>query len=225
MSNVSEYTFLVGDDKVRGMLTHAENAKCLLVLSHGAGAGMTHPFMETLSHKLQASGVSVFRFNFPYMEKGRKAPGSQRQAIAAMTEALKKAATFANGLPLLLGGKSYGGRMASHLMAEESVAELTEVKGLIFFGFPLHAPGKKGKDRAAHLQSVSCPMLFLQGGRDKLADPVLIDEVAKGLCGATIKMYEHGDHSFHVLKRSGTTDEVLMDEIVTDTNEWLSKVL
>lgn len=223
MSNHKSYTFTVGEDKVSALLNRAEKPAGLLVLSHGAGAGMTHPFMEALSQKLTTLGISVFRFNFPYMEKGRKAPGSQKQAVATLAEALKKAAGIEPGLPVFLGGKSYGGRMASHLMAEEAHKELPEVKGLVFFGFPLHAPGKQGKQRAAHLSDVRCPMLFLQGGRDKLAEPSLITEVADSLPGARLHMYEHGDHSFHVLKRSGMTDEALLDKLAQDAAEWMKQ--
>jgi predicted alpha/beta-hydrolase family hydrolase len=224
MSQEKHLTFHTGDSGITGILSEASQPLCLLVLAHGAGAGMSHPFMIELSGALVRRSVSVFRFNFPYMEKGRKAPGSQKEAM----QALHDAATFASGevtgpLPLFIGGKSYGGRMASHLLADSGAAAISDVRGLVFVGFPLHAPGKPGTERAAHLKEVPCPMLFLQGGRDKLAEPELITEVTDSLPKATMHMYPEGDHSFHMLKRSGTTYEELLKALANDTAAWLKK--
>lgn len=212
-----------GDNiEVSGLLNKPAKAHSLLVVAHGAGAGMTHPFMENLSQELAKKGIATLRFNFPYMEKGRKSPGSKKEAMATLAAAVEEGIRNSDGLPVFLGGKSYGGRMATHALAEGTI-QADKVKGLIFFGFPLHAPGKPGIERAAHLPEVNCPMLFLQGTRDKLAERDLIKEVTSGLPGATLHMYEGADHSFHVLKRSGTTDEAIVAQMTDDALTWLNK--
>lgn len=225
MSQEKHLIFQTGNHEVSGVLSEAAQPFCLIVLAHGAGAGIKHTFMQSLTEALVHRSVSVFRFNFPYMEKGRKAPGSAKEAVQTIHDAADFAASQVSGsLPLFIGGKSYGGRMASHLMAEADQSEKLKVKGLVFVGFPLHAPGKPGTDRASHLKEIPCPMLFLQGGRDKLANQELIEEVADGLTNATMQMYPEGDHSFHVLKRSGTTDEELLKQLANDTTAWLKKI-
>lgn len=221
MSTEQATTFTSGENKISGIYSKAAEPFCIMVLAHGAGAGMEHTFMKSLADALVRRSVSVFRFNFPYMEKGRKAPGSQKEAVRAIADAVAHASGLNGSLPLYIGGKSYGGRMASHLMAGSERPQSVDIRALVYVGFPLHAPGKPGTGRADHLQEVSCPMLFLQGGRDKLATPELIEEVTGSLPAATLKMYPEGDHSFHVLKRSGTTDEELLERLATDTVTWL----
>ncbi|MEM7104745.1 MAG: alpha/beta family hydrolase [Bacteroidota bacterium] len=201
-----------------GWLHIPAKAKALLVLAHGAGAGMDHPFMQQLATDLSEQGIGTLRFNFIYMESGKRRPDSPKVAHAAIRAALATANKQANGLPIYLGGKSFGGRMNSQLAASES---LDHIKGLIFFGFPLHATGKPGTDRAAHLNDVQIPMLFLQGTRDTLALPELIEPVCKGLDLATLEMYDGADHSFKMLKRSGVTQEEVIKKLAARVGEWL----
>src|SRR5215471_833317 len=186
---------------VSALLIRPDNARACFVFAHGAGAGMTHPSMEAVAHGLAARGIATLRYQFPYMEKGGKRPDPPALAQATVRAAVAEAAKACAGLPLIAGGKSFGGRMTSQAQAK---APLDGVKGLAFFGFPLHAAGKPSADRAAHLAEVKIPMLFLQGTRDALADLSLLKPVVKGL-GRKAKLHvaEGADHSFHVLKSSG----------------------
>jgi predicted alpha/beta-hydrolase family hydrolase len=178
--------------------------------------------MESVSARLTASGVAVFRYQFPYFEQGgRRAPDPPGVLTATVRAAVDAASKAAPELPLFAGGKSLGGRMTS---TAASQAPLASVRGLVFFGFPLHAPGKPGRARAEHLRSVDLPMLFLQGTRDALADlaelrPVL-DELGDR---AQLHVVEGGDHSFHVPKRSGRTDALVLDEICAHVAEWIGR--
>jgi predicted alpha/beta-hydrolase family hydrolase len=190
------------------LLVRPDDAHALLVLGHGAGAGMRHAFMEALAQRLAARGVATLRYEFPYMTKGRRAPDRQPVLLATVREAAALGRDL--GLPLYLGGKSMGGRMASLAMAQEPI---DGVQGLVFVGFPLHPAGKPGTDRAAHLDVVAVNMLFVQGTRDKLADLELLRPVLGSLTRATLHVVEGGDHSFHVLKRSGRTDDEALDEV------------
>ena len=196
---------------VSGILNLPDKARALLVFAHGAGAGMRHSFMETMAGLLAERGVGTLRYQFPYMEAGRGQPDRPPVLEATVEAAVAEAARLAPGLPLFAGGKSMGGRMTSGAVAKGG---LPEVKGLIFFGFPLHPPGNRGTARADHLSHVTVPMLFIQGTRDSLADLQLIKEVV-GHLGARAKLHvvDEGDHSFHVLKRSGKTDAQVLAEI------------
>ena len=196
---------------VSGILHLPDKARALLVFAHGAGAGMRHSFMETMSGLLADRGVGTLRYQFPYMEAGRGQPDRPQVLEATVLAAVTEAGRLGRGVPLFAGGKSMGGRMSSGAAAK---APLPGVKGLIFFGFPLHPPGNRGTARADHLSQVTVPMLFIQGTRDSLADLQLIKEVV-GHLGARAKLYvvEEGDHSFHVLKRSGKTDAQVLGEI------------
>lgn len=191
-----------------GILNQPDGAACILLLAHGAGAGMQHPFMEQLSQELADKGIATLRFNFLYMELGKKVPDRAKKALAAINAALTMLRTLTD-LPIYLSGKSFGGRMSSHLASQE---KLEGVKGLVFFGFPLHAPGKPGIARAEHLADIGLPMLFLQGTRDTLAQIPRIKEVCEGLSTADLRIIEGADHSFKMLKKSGRTqDEVLVE--------------
>ena len=203
---------------VSALLVLPEDASSLLVLSHGAGAGMTHSFMELLAQELAAQQVGTLRFNFPYMEKGGGGPDRPKKAYPAIQAAVRKAAKYADGLTLLAGGKSFGGRMTSQLAAEGG---LPQVRGIVYFGFPLHAPGKPGTDRAAHLPDIEIPQLFLQGTRDTLARIDLIREVCKPLKLATLVEIESGDHSFKTLKRSGISHEGAVKQLAQQTS-WFA---
>jgi predicted alpha/beta-hydrolase family hydrolase len=195
----------------------------MFALAHGAGAGMTHPFLEAVSARLFDAGVATLRYQFPYMEAGRKHPDTPAVATATVRAAVEKASALAPDLPLLAGGKSFGGRMTSTAAAG---APLSGVHGLVFLGFPLHAPGRRGTNRARHLEEVGVPMLFLQGTRDPLADLELVRGVVDGLGNrATLHVVEGGDHSFRVLKRSGRTEEDVMGELQSAIAAWADGVL
>ena len=201
---------------VSALLLKPENATSLLVLSHGAGAGMEHPFMTALSEQLAIKKIATLRFNFAYMEKGG-APDRPKKAHPAIKAAVKKALKYADGLTLLAGGKSFGGRMTSQVAA---LGELSKVQGIIYFGFPLHAPGKVGIERAAHLEDIVIPQLFLQGTRDTLAKIDLIDQVCSNLKKATLVKMEGGDHSFKTLKRSGISYEEVIEKLASETAKF-----
>jgi len=205
----------VQDRTVGTLLAVPPSPRALIVLAHGAGAGMEHPFMERVSTALADRGIATLRYQFPYMEarKGRpdQPPLLQATVRAACTEGLKAARTMASGVPLLAGGKSLGARMTSSAQAESL---LEGVRGLVFLGFPLHPPKRPGVTRAEHLTRVKIPMLFLQGTRDDLADLGLIGEVTRRLGPlATLHVVEGADHSFSVLKRSGRTNDEVLDEM------------
>ena len=216
MNTIQRINIPVSKDigSVSGLLILPEDATALLVLSHGAGAGMEHPFMEQLAQALGTLNIGTLRFNFAYMENKKGAPDRPPKAQAVIKAALEKAVELSNGLPLLVGGKSFGGRMTSQLAATE---ELASVKGIVYYGFPLHAPGKIGIERAAHLSDVRIPQLFLQGTRDTFAITDLITEVCAALPLAKLVMIEGGDHSFKMLKRSGVTQEEAIQKLAEET--------
>ncbi len=203
---------------LEALLLLPERARLLYVLAHGAGAGMRHPFLESVAQALATRGIGTFRYQFPYMQAREKRPDPPDVAMAAVRAAVDKAVEVAPGLPMIAGGKSFGGRMTSNAAAK---AALPGVKGLVFLGFPLHPPGKPGDSRAAHLASVTVPMLFLQGARDTLARLDLITAVCQRLGPrATLHVVEGADHSFKVLKRSGRTDAEVMEELVGEIDRW-----
>ena len=205
---------------VSALLLRPASARALLVLGHGAGAGMHHPFMQAVAEQLAAQKIATFRYQFPYMEKGKKSPDSQTVLRATIASAVETAKKAARGLPLLAGGKSMGGRLTSLVAAE---GRLPDIRGLIFFGFPLHATGKPSSERGAHLAEVPVPMLFLQGTRDRLAALDLIKPLCRHLGKrATLHIVEGGDHSFHVLKRSGRTDADVQNELGETVGSWVS---
>jgi predicted alpha/beta-hydrolase family hydrolase len=204
--------------QVSSLLSRPVDAQSLMVLGHGAGAGMRHPTMEALSEHLNRAGIATFRYQFPYMERGSGPPDPTPVLTATVRAAVQAAADAAPDLPLFAGGKSMGGRMTSTGAAEEP---LRGVRGLVFFGFPLHPAGRPGTSRARHLAKVTVPMLFLQGTRDKLAGLELIQEVCAALEEqATLHVIDGADHSFKVLKRSGRTDEQVLLEIADVTRRW-----
>jgi len=207
-----------GAGEVSAILMRPADARWLLVLAHGAGAGMTHPFLEKLARELAAVGVATFRYQFPYMEQRRRVPDSAPVATATVSGAVRATAKAAAGLPLFAGGKSFGGRMSSQAASQ---GLLEGVKGLVFFGFPLHPPNKPGTKRAEHLAKVQIPMLFLQGTRDTLADLKLLRPICADLgARATLHTIETADHSFHVLKSSGKTDADVLRELAQATACW-----
>ena len=217
-----ELDFTVGKSArhVSALLLRPENARWLMVLAHGAGAGIRHPFMAGAARSLAARGIASFRYNFPYMEQGRRAPDPQPVLLETVRAAITAARECASGLPLLAGGKSLGGRMTSTAVSQEA---LPGVRGLVFFGFPLHAPGKPSDERGRHLFDVQLPMLFLQGTRDQLADLTLLRPLCDRLQGqARLHVIEGADHSFHVPKKSGRTDEDVLREMGEVAADWAS---
>ena len=201
---------------VSALLSEAQNAFACLALAHGAGAAMTHHFMTSATAGLVARGVSTFRYPFPYMEAESKRVDRPEVAHAAVRAAV---AAIAGPLPLFSGGKSFGARMTSQAQALEP---LLGVRGLVFFGFPLHPAGKPSIDRAAHLAAVGIPMLFLQGTRDALAETVLVESVVGelGSCASLFSIAD-ADHSFHVPARSGRTDEQVLEAMLDRTVSWM----
>jgi hypothetical protein len=198
-----------------------DNAEAVLVMAHGAGAGMRHPFMEALARRLAALRIATFRYQFPYMEKQSKRPDKAAVLTATVRSAVAAACQQTSGLPVFAAGKSMGGRMTSLAQAEQPLAA---VHGLLFFGFPLHAAGKPSLDRASHLFRVHKPMLFLQGSRDGLADLRLLGPLCAQLGErAELIVIEGADHSFHMLQRSGRSDEQVMTELAAKAASWAAR--
>lgn len=200
------------------LLVVPPGARALLVLAHGAGAGMRHPFLERIAQALAERAVATYRYEFLYMEKRAGRPDPPAVAEARVREAVLDAARVAPGLPLFAGGKSFGGRMTSQAQGREP---LPGVRGLAFLGFPLHPPGRPATSRADHLDDVLIPMLFLQGSRDEFAGLDLLRPVVKRLGKrVTLHVVEGGDHSFKVLKRTGRTDADVMNELADTITAW-----
>lgn len=221
---MSEAIAIPSDDyPISGRLNLASSPIALVVLSHGAGAGMDHMFMETLANQLCSADISVLRFNFPYIDQGRRAPDSPKKAQKAINEVVRFASNSYPDQPLFVGGKSYGGRMASHCAAQKSI---DPVRGLIFYGFPLHAPGRDSIDRASHLSAVNIPMLFLQGTNDKLANLEMIKQVSSGLGDkAHLETFDSADHSFKVPKRIGLSQDEMIALLTDKSKSWISSLI
>jgi predicted alpha/beta-hydrolase family hydrolase len=197
-------TLVVGDVTVTAAYARPDNPSATVVVAHGAGAGMEHPFLSGFSAALNGMGIATLRFNFPYREARRKFPDRPPVAIAAwraaMAAAADQAAAHNDTGPLWAAGKSFGGRMASM-----AVAEGMEAAGLVYLGYPLHPPGKPEKLRDEHLYGLATPMLFLQGSRDTFATREILEDVVSRVgSNAVLQWVEGGDHSFAVagMKRS-----------------------
>lgn len=209
--------------RVSGLLQMPPQARACYVFAHGAGAGMAHPFMAAIAQGLSDRSIATLRYQFPYIERGSKRPDVPKVAHAAVRAAVVEASRLVPGLPLLAGGKSFGGRMTSQAHA---AWPLPRVRGLVFLGFPLHPAGRPSDERAQHLLQVQAPMLFLQGTRDELADEQLTRSVAERLgARATLQWLKDADHSFHVPARTGRKDaEVraeLLDALATWVEQWV----
>jgi predicted alpha/beta-hydrolase family hydrolase len=214
---------LDAETSVSALLIAPVNARAGYVLAHGAGAGMAHPFMAAVANGLAARGIATLRYQFPYMERGSKRPDAPKLAHATVHAAVTEAARKLPGVPLFAGGKSFGGRMTSQAQAE---SPLPGVQGLIFLGFPLHPAGKPADERAAHLSDVRVPMLFLQGTRDDLAELSLLEPLITRLgTGATLRLFERADHSFHVPAKSGRRDAQVLEELLDALAAWAEAVL
>ena len=206
-------------NSVSALLLRPLAARACFIFAHGAGAGMTHEFMETVATGLCDRGIATLRYQFPYMEKASRRPDAPATAHATVRAAVEEAARCCSGLCLIAGGKSFGGRMTSQAQA---ITPLAGVNGLAFLGFPLHPAGKPSNERAKHLSDVHVPMLFVQGTRDKLAEPQLLEPVVKGLgTSASLHLVQGADHSFHVLTRSGRNDRDAMSEVVGTLSAWI----
>jgi predicted alpha/beta-hydrolase family hydrolase len=217
-------TIAVSDaEQVSGLLLTPLKPQACYVFAHGAGAGMTHPFMAAVAEGLAERGVATLRYQFLYMEQGSKRPDPPKVAHAAVRAAVLEAGRRFPDLPIFAGGKSFGGRMTSQAQA---ASPLPAVRGLVFFGFPLHPPGKPSDERAKHLFEVNVPMLFLQGTRDELANLELLEPVGRELgARATVKLFQDADHSFHVPARSGRKDADVRIGMLDATADWLAKVI
>ncbi|QJR15121.1 alpha/beta family hydrolase [Usitatibacter palustris] len=211
---------VTGEERVSGLLTSPPKPQAALVLAHGAGAGMVHPFMVKVADGLATRGVATVRYQFPYMEKGSKRPDTPRIAQATVRAAVDEAVQRLGDVPLFAGGKSFGGRMTSQA---QSAQPLRLVRGLVFLGFPLHAAGQPSDDRGKHLLDVKVPMLFLQGTRDSLADLTLMKPLVKKLgARAALETFDHADHSFHVPAKSGRNDAEVMEALLDAMAAWMT---
>jgi predicted alpha/beta-hydrolase family hydrolase len=211
-----------GSGAVSALLTSPAGAHAGCVLAHGAGAGMHHAFMAAVADGLGRRGVAVLRFQFPSMERASRRPDPPRVAHAAVRAAVAEAKRRLGVLPLYAGGKSFGGRMTSQAQAE---APLTGVTGLVFLGFPLHPASRPGDERGEHLARVACPMLFLQGTRDELADVALVTSLVARLGErATLAMFDDADHGFHVRARSGSNDAEVLERLLDTIVAWMARI-
>ncbi|NUS37859.1 MAG: alpha/beta hydrolase [Lysobacter sp.] len=211
---------LADDHAVSALLQAPAHPRACLVLAHGAGAGMAHPFLQAIADGLAARDVATLRYQFPSMERGSRRPDPPAIAQGTVRAAVADAARQLPGVPLFAGGKSFGGRMTSQAQAADP---LPGVRGLVFLGFPLHPAGKPSDDRAAHLERITVPMLFLQGARDALASLDLLAPVVERLgANVTLATFEDADHSFHVPAKSGRKDTEIMGELLDATAEWIA---
>jgi predicted alpha/beta-hydrolase family hydrolase len=204
---------------VSGLLERPANARACYVLAHGAGAGMQHKSMAAVAEGLAGLGIATLRYQFPYMEQGKRRPDPPPLCHATVRAAVAEAARLLPGLPLVAGGRSFGGRMTSQAQA---LAPLPGVRGLAFLAFPLHPAGAPSDTRAEHLARVSIPMLFLTGTRDALAERTLLEPVVAHLGKrATLSLIEDADHSFHVRARSGRNDVQALDDVLQRLAAWI----
>lgn len=219
-----QFTIEIGTaNTVSAILMLPPKPRACFVFAHGAGAGMTQAFMETVAHGLSERGMATLRYQFPYMEKGSKRPDQPAVAHAAVRAAVAEAGRYCEGVPLIAGGKSFGGRMTSQAQA---IAPMSGLHGLAFLGFPLHPPGKPSVDRAKHLSDVHVPKLFMQGTRDDFAELKLLEPLVKSLGpSATLHLVEGADHSLHVPKRSGRDVREVMDEVLDAFVKWINSIV
>jgi predicted alpha/beta-hydrolase family hydrolase len=208
--------------RVSGLLQTPPRARACYVLAHGAGAGMDHPFMVDVARELALRGVATLRYQFPYIERGARRPDPPQLAQATVRAAVAAALGLLPELPLIAGGKSFGGRMTSQTQAK---ASLQGVCGLAFLGFPLHPAGRPTQDRGEHLFDIQIPMLFLQGTRDTLAALDQLEPLCKKLGRrATLKLFADADHSFRVPARTGRKDAQVLGDVLDALAAWLDGV-
>jgi uncharacterized protein len=209
--------------RVSGLLLAPARARACYVLAHGAGAGMTHPFMAAVAQELAERGIATMRYQFPYMEKGGKRPDPPKLAHATVRATVAETARRLPKLPLIAGGKSFGGRMTSQAQA---IVPLPNVRGLAFLGFPLHPAKQPSSERGKHLFDVEIPMLFLQGTRDTLANLDQLKPLCQSLgAQATLALFQDADHSFHVPARSGRTDPQVRSDVLDALAAWIDWII
>ena len=214
-------TLALGPQPVSGLWLLPQGARACYVLAHGAGAGMRHAFMRDAACTLAQHGIATLRFQFPYMERGSRRPDPPAVCHAAVRAAVGAARERAPALPVFAGGRSFGGRMSSQAQA---LAPLPGVRGLVFLGFPLHPAGKPGSERAAHLQAVQLPMLFVQGTEDALAERSILLRVAADLGPrASIEWVADADHAFHVRARTGRGDASVRAALLAASAQWMQR--
>jgi uncharacterized protein len=223
-SDAQSLTITVDDaHSISGLLLVPPRARACYILAHGAGAGMSHPFMEVVARELAERGIATLRYQFPYMEQRAKRPDPPKLAHATVRAAVIEAARTLPALSLVAGGKSFGGRMTSQAQAASA---LPGVRGLAFLGFPLHPAGQPSDARAEHLVQVDVPMLFLQGTRDQLADLGLLQRLTDRLgARASLHLFQDADHSFHVPARGGRTDADVRGEMMDTLAAWILSVI
>ena len=223
-SGVGSVTIAVDDaHSVRGLLLAPPSARACYVLAHGAGAGMFHPFMDGAARGLAERGIATLRYQFPYMEQRARRPDPPKLAHATVRAAVAAAAKLAPALALVAGGKSFGGRMTSQAQAS---SPLPGVRGLAFLGFPLHPAGRPSDERAEHLFAIEVPMLFLQGGRDKLADLGLLQRLMERLGErASLRLLPDADHSFRVPAGAGRNDADVKRDMMDALAAWILSVI
>ncbi len=217
------FTFAVGaNHRVSGLFERPGAARAIFVLAHGAGAGMEHQSMQAVAAGLGERRIATLRYQFPYMEQKSRRPDPPALCHATVRAAIAEAARLAPELPLIAGGRSFGGRMTSQAQAQ---APLEAVRGLVFLAFPLHPAGRPGTERAAHLQKIGIPMLFIQGSRDELAELDLLRPIVGRLgTRASLHVLENADHSFHVPARSGRKDAEVREESLDAVCAWLDRL-
>lgn len=216
-------TIAVDDTRrVSALLLRPSDARACFVLAHGAGAGMEHPFMAAVATELATLGIATLRYQFPYMERRSRRPDPPEFCHATVRAAVSEATRLAPGLPLIAGGKSFGGRMTSQAQA---ISALPGVRGLAFLGFPLHAAKRPSDTRGKHLFDVKIPMLFLQGTRDELAALELLEPLIEQLGPrATLQLLQDADHSFHVPARTGRKDPDVRHELLQALAAWVERL-
>ena len=212
-----ELSFTAGGEKLDALLLRPASARLLYVLAHGAGAGMRHSWLQQMAEALSEQGVATFRYQLPYMQAGRRRVDPPAVVHTAVRAAVAAAHEFEPDLPLVAGGKSFGGRMTTQAQAE---APLPLVRGIALLGFPLHPARMPSEVRADHLPRIQLPLLFLQGTRDELARLSLLRPIVEKLPRAHLRVIEGADHSFHVLKRSGRTDADVLRELALALADW-----
>ena len=223
-SPVGELLGLAVEDRLRvsARLELPAAARACYVLAHGAGAGMEHPFMRAMAAGLAERGIATLRYQFPYMERRARRPDPPALCHATVRAAIA-ACSRSTSLPLIAGGRSFGGRMTSQAQAQEP---LPGVRGLAFLGFPLHPAGRPSDERAEHLAHVQIPLLFLQGTRDALAERGLLEALLARLgARASVSWLEDADHSFHVPARSGRNDAQVREALLDSLSGWLERLL
>ncbi len=208
--------------QVSGLLMLPDKAESLLVLGHGAGAGMDHANMESIAGALASVNIGTLRYQFPFMERGGGRDALEI-SLATVRNATLKAQELSSELPVFAGGHSFGGRMTSLAAVECDFP--AEVKGLIFFAFPLHAPKRPSDSRASHLKNIQFPMLYLSGTRDPLSSLVLLKKTIKQLGNkATLHLLDTADHSYKILKRTRESTEDIFHEMARVAQQWTAKI-